>query len=184
MNVSSFFAHAKQLFEFMRPMQQMLVKLVSALRAELGLAPDEAQFLAQLADAERHAMASIPRVRRRAYSNAVQLTSALPVPRTVQLAAEGMRTPAPGVCNCSTAHAQERSRVPTLGASSAQSNRRETSLGETRHELSDACCTRSKKEPSARRVAGRRVAALAAPLKLVEVPLGQRTALDHRMKIL
>ena len=70
------------------------------------------------------------RVRRRACSDAVQLTSSGASHRA--LAAEGMRAPAPGVFNCSTAHAQKRARVPTLGAGSEQSNRRETSLGETR----------------------------------------------------
>jgi hypothetical protein len=46
---------------------------------------------------------------------------------------------------CSAAHLQMPGRLPTLGMSSAQSDLRESSPGETRDELSDACRTRPKK---------------------------------------
>lgn len=52
---------ATELFEEMRPVQKMIVRLVSSLRKELSLPPDEAQFLAQLADMERRATAALSR---------------------------------------------------------------------------------------------------------------------------
>ena len=52
---------ATELFEEMRPVQKMIVRLVSSLRKELSLPPDEAQFLAQLTDMERRATAALPR---------------------------------------------------------------------------------------------------------------------------
>lgn len=54
--------YAKDVFEDMRPVQVMIVRLVSSLRKELGLPPDEVQFLDQLADMERRAMAVLGRV--------------------------------------------------------------------------------------------------------------------------
>jgi hypothetical protein len=49
------------MFDDMRAVQRTIVKLVSSLRKELQLPPDEEQFLAQLADMERRALAALNR---------------------------------------------------------------------------------------------------------------------------
>lgn len=54
--------YAKDLFEDMRPVQKMIVLLVSSLRKELGLPADEAQFLDQLAEMEQRVMAALGRI--------------------------------------------------------------------------------------------------------------------------
>lgn len=54
-------AHAKILFEDMQSTQQTIVRLVSALRKELHLQPDEKRFLAQLIDMEARALAALNR---------------------------------------------------------------------------------------------------------------------------
>lgn len=53
--------HAKAMFEEMRPVQRIIVRLVSSLRKELHLPADEEQFLAQLADMEERALAALDR---------------------------------------------------------------------------------------------------------------------------
>lgn len=57
------FMHAETLFNEMKPVQRIIVRVVSALRKEIHLPADEAQFLLQLADVETRAMAAL----RRAY---------------------------------------------------------------------------------------------------------------------
>jgi hypothetical protein len=59
---SSRIKYAKEIFEVMRPVHAMIVRLVSSLRKELSLSSDEAEFLAQLADMEQRAMAVLNRV--------------------------------------------------------------------------------------------------------------------------
>lgn len=54
--------YAKDVFEDMRPVQEMIVRLVSSLRKELSLPSDETHFLAQLADMEKRAHAVLRRV--------------------------------------------------------------------------------------------------------------------------
>lgn len=54
-------AQAKGLFEDLRLVQKAIVKLVSALRKELYLQPDEDRFLAQLSDMESRALAALNR---------------------------------------------------------------------------------------------------------------------------
>lgn len=54
-------ALGKAMFDELRPVQRAIVRLVSALRSELHLPPDEAMFLAQLADMEKRAMAALNR---------------------------------------------------------------------------------------------------------------------------
>ena len=54
-------ALARKAFDEMRDVQRAIAKLVSSLRCELHLAPDEARFLAQLADMETRAMAALNR---------------------------------------------------------------------------------------------------------------------------
>lgn len=54
-------AHTKTLFQDLRLVQQAIVKLVSALRKELYLQPDEGRFLAQLLDMESRALAALDR---------------------------------------------------------------------------------------------------------------------------
>lgn len=51
--------HAKAMFEEMRAVQRVIVKLVSSLRKELSLPAEEAQFLAQNADMEERVMATL-----------------------------------------------------------------------------------------------------------------------------
>lgn len=51
--------YMQSLFKDMRAVQQMLVRVVSALRKELHLHPDEEGFLAQLRDMEKRARASL-----------------------------------------------------------------------------------------------------------------------------
>lgn len=53
--------HAKALFEEMRPVQRVIVRVVSSLRNELHLPADEGQFLEQLADMEVRALAALNR---------------------------------------------------------------------------------------------------------------------------
>ena len=50
-------AHAKALFQDIRPAQQLIVRLVSALREELDLPGEAEQFIAQHADMERRVLA-------------------------------------------------------------------------------------------------------------------------------
>lgn len=52
-------ALARKMFDEMREVQRTIVRLVSALRSELHLPPDEEQFLAQLADMEVRAMSAL-----------------------------------------------------------------------------------------------------------------------------
>lgn len=54
-------AIAKAVFDDMRPMQRTIVKLVSSLRKELHLLPDEEQFLLQLDEMEARALAALDR---------------------------------------------------------------------------------------------------------------------------
>jgi hypothetical protein len=53
--------HAKAMFEGMRPVQRIIVRVVSSLRKELHLPADEVQFLEQLADMEDRALAALNR---------------------------------------------------------------------------------------------------------------------------
>jgi hypothetical protein len=52
-------AHAQAMFKDMAAVQQTIVKLVSSLRKELHLPPNEAEFLAQHADMEKRALAAL-----------------------------------------------------------------------------------------------------------------------------
>lgn len=54
-------AYTKKLFHDMQAVQQTIVKLVSSLRKELHLPPDELEFLAQHADMEKRALTALNR---------------------------------------------------------------------------------------------------------------------------